>query len=52
MSPNEIKGGRKVTASNNIYTVILALLFCIISVTTILVAYKCYAQYDTLFNIP
>ena len=38
--------------ASNIYTAILALAFSTVLATAILVAYKCYTQYDGLFKIP
>ena len=52
MSPDGQTRGRKIIASNNLYTVILALAFCVVLVTAVFVAYKCYSQYDTTFKIP
>lgn len=37
---------------DNLYTVILAIAFGIVLATAIFVAYKCNAQYETLFTIP
>ncbi|MHC4083746.1 MAG: hypothetical protein ACYSWZ_26340 [Planctomycetota bacterium] len=52
MSPNrQIRGG-KVIAIDNLYTVVLALAFCVVLATAVFVAYKCYFQYETIFNIP
>lgn len=52
MSPDgQIRGG-KVTAANNLYTVILAFAFCVVLATAAFVAYKCYFQYDAIFKIP
>jgi hypothetical protein len=52
MSPNrQIRGG-KVIAIDNLYTVILALAFCVVFATAAFVAFKCYLQYETIFNIP
>jgi hypothetical protein len=52
MSPNgQIRGG-KAAASSNLYTVILAVAFCVVLVTAAFVAYKCYFDYGTLFKIP
>ncbi len=51
MSPNGQTRGGKVTASDNLYTVILALAFCVVLATAAFVAYKCYFQYDTIFEI-
>ncbi len=52
MSPNGQTRGGKVTASDNLYTVILALAFCVVLATAVFVAYKCHFQYDTIFEIP
>ncbi len=43
--------GKKVSAPDNLYTVVLALAFCAVLATAVFVAYKCYAQYGTIFNI-
>jgi len=52
MSPNRpIRGGKPV-ASDNLYTVILGIAFCVVLATAALVAYKCYFQYGTIFKIP
>ena len=48
---NNIRGG-KIIASNNIYTAILAFAIFVVLTTSAFVAYKCYAQYGTLFQIP
>jgi hypothetical protein len=52
MSPDGQRPGGKVVASNNLYTIILALAFCTMLATAALVAYKCYFQYGTIFKIP
>jgi len=52
MSPNGQSRGGKVIASDNLYTVILALAFCVVLATAAFVAYKCYFQYGTIFKIP
>ena len=52
MSPNGQIRGEKVIASNNLYTVILALAFCAVLATVMFVAFKCYFQYETIFKIP
>ncbi len=52
MSPDGQTRAGKMVAANNLYTIILALAFCIVLATAVLVAYKCYAQYGTLFKIP
>lgn len=52
MSPDGQSGGGKAVTSNNLYTIILALAFCAVLATAILVTYKCYFQYGTFFKIP
>ncbi len=52
MSPNGRIWGGKVIAIDNLYTVILALAFCVVLATAAFVAYKCYFQYETIFSIP
>ena len=52
MSPDGQTRGRKITASDNLYTVILAFALCIVVATAVLVACKCYFQYGTIFKIP
>ena len=52
MSPDGQTRGRKPVASDNLYTVILALAFCAVLATAALVAYRCYFQYGTIFKIP
>ena len=52
MSPDGQRRGGKPAAPNNLYTVILALAFCIVLATAALVAYKCYFQYGTIFKVP
>ncbi|GAI47900.1 unnamed protein product, partial [marine sediment metagenome] len=44
MSPNGQTRSRKAVASDNLYTVILALALCAVLATAALVAYKCYYQ--------
>jgi hypothetical protein len=51
MSPDGQTRGA-MTASNNLYTVLLVLAFCIMLATAALVAYKCYYQYGTILKIP
>ena len=51
MDPNK-PGLSKVTASNNLYTAILAFAFCMLLATAAFVTYKCYIQYDAIFKIP
>jgi hypothetical protein len=52
MSPNGRNRGGKIIASNNLYTIILALAFCIVLATAVFVAYKCHSQYGTIFRVP
>jgi hypothetical protein len=52
MSPNGQTRGRKAAASDNLYTVILALAVAIVVATAAFVAYKCYYQYGTILKIP
>jgi len=51
MSPVLQSRGKKITASDNLYTVILAVAFCAVLATAVFVAYQCYTQYDTIFKI-
>ena len=52
MSPNRYSRERKVVVSNNLYTIVLAIAFCVVLATAALVAYKCHFQYGTIFKIP
>jgi hypothetical protein len=53
MSPDgRSRGGKNITAANNIYTIILALAFAVVLATAAFVAYKCYLQYGTIFKVP
>jgi hypothetical protein len=52
MSPNGQARGKKATVPDNLYTIILALAFCAVLATAAFVAYKCYTQYGTIFQIP
>jgi hypothetical protein len=52
MSPNGQARGRKMITLDNLYTVILAVAFCVVLATVVFTAYKCYSQYETLFRIP
>ena len=52
MSPGVQIRGPKVSAPDNIYTVILVLAFGIVLATAVFVTYKCYFQFGTLFSIP
>jgi len=49
MSPD---GQTRGETPSNIYTIILALAFCVVLATAVLVAYKCYFQYGTILKIP
>ena len=51
MSPIVQSRGKKITASDNLYTVILAVAFLAVLATAVFVAYQCYSQYSTIFNI-
>jgi len=52
MSPaGRIRGG-KVIAADNLYTAILGLALCTVLATVAFVAYKCYFQYGTFYEIP
>ncbi len=52
MSPDGQTRGGKPAASNNLYTVILALALGVVLATAALVTYKCYSQYGTIFTVP
>jgi len=52
MSPDGQSRNRKVVVYNNLYTIVLAIAFCVVLATAALVAYKCYFQYGTIFKIP
>jgi cell division protein FtsL len=51
MSPIAQSRGKKITASDNLYTVVLAVAFLAVLATAVFVAYQCYSQYGTIFNI-
>ena len=51
MSPVAQSRGKKITAADNLYTVILAVAFCVVLATSVFVAYQCYTQYGTIFKI-
>lgn len=51
MIPGAPSHGKKITAPDNIYTVILAAAFLAVLATAVFVAYKCYTQYGTIFGI-
>jgi hypothetical protein len=52
MSPNRRIRGGKIVAVDNLYTALLGIALCIVLATAAFVAYKCYFQYETLFEIP
>ena len=52
MSPNIQTREKKIHVPDNLYTVILALAFCIVLASAALVTYKCFTQYNTIFKIP
>ena len=52
MSPNGQARGKKVTTTDNLYTIVLALAFCAVLATAAFVAYKCFMQYGTIFKLP
>jgi len=49
MSPD---GRNRGETPSNIYTIILALAFCVVLATAAFVASKCYFQYGAIFKIP
>ena len=51
MSPIVQSRGKKITAADNLYTVILAVAFFVVLATAVFVAYQCYIQYETIFKI-
>ena len=51
MSPVIQSPGQKITAADNLYTVILAVAFFAVLATAAFVAYQCYTQYGTIFTI-
>lgn len=51
MIPVAPSHGKKITAPDNIYTVILAMSFFAVLATAIYVTYLCYSQYETIFSI-
>ena len=52
MAINRRNRGGKIIAVDNLYTVILALTLGIVLATVVFVAYQCYFQYGTLYQIP
>jgi cell division protein FtsL len=51
MSPVVQSRGKKITAADNLYTVVLAMAFLAVFATAVFVAYQCYTQYGTIFKI-
>ena len=51
MSPVVQSRSKKITAADNLYTVILAVAFFVVLATAVFVAYQCYTQYETIFKI-
>jgi cell division protein FtsL len=51
MSPVVQSHGKKITAADNLYTVILAVAFLVVLAAAVFVTYQCYSQYDTIFKI-
>jgi hypothetical protein len=51
MSPVLRNGSKKITAADNLYTVVLAVAFLVVLATAAFVAYQCYSQYGTIFKI-
>lgn len=51
MSPAMQSRGKKVTAPDNLYTVMLAVALLAVLATSAFVAYQCYSQYGTIFKI-
>ena len=51
MSPVLKSGSKKITAADNLYTVVLAVAFFGVLATAAFVAYQCYSQYGTIFKI-
>ena len=52
MSPDREARGSKINVSSNIYTGILGLAFFVALATAGFVAFKCYTQYGTIFQLP
>jgi len=52
MSPEMQNRRQQIAASSNLYTVILGLAFAVVLATALLVTYKCYTQYGTVFKMP
>ena len=52
MSPNGQARGKKATVPDNLYTIILAMALCAVLAAAVFVAYQCYTQYGTFYEIP
>jgi hypothetical protein len=52
MSPEAQIRGTQPEAKSNLYTALLAIAFGAMLATAAFVAYKCYFDYGTLFQIP
>lgn len=52
MSPNGQAQGKKITAPNNVYTVILAIACGVVVATAIFVLLECNSQYGVMFKMP
>ena len=51
MSPITPSRDKKISAADNLYTVILAVAFSVVLATAVFVAYQCFTQYETIFKI-
>lgn len=51
MSPVMQTQDKRASASDNLYTVVLAIAFFAVLATAAFVAYMCYTQYGTVFKI-
>jgi len=51
MSPIAQTPGKRVSAPDNLYTILLAIALFIVLATAALVAYLCYSRYETIFKI-
>ena len=51
MSPDGPARGKKITPPDNIYTVMLAIAFCVVLAAAVFVAVMCYSQYGTIFKV-
>ncbi|HUT29129.1 MAG TPA: hypothetical protein VMX13_04990 [Sedimentisphaerales bacterium] len=51
MSPGGRNQGGRVAATDNLYTVVLALAFGVVLATAVFVTYKCYRQYGSVLKV-